>query len=124
MVEDGFLPTYFNLNLQTSVNGLGYNLNDVLSKIGADLNALYEDGQTARIKISADGMDDLILTRTISGTTLLRCYLTYGVHATYESPADIFDGYKFIDAATLQTYDYTAAKHITITFLSPQGAEA
>lgn len=124
MVEDGFLPTYFNLNLQTSVNGLGYNLNDVLSKIGADLNALYEDGQTARIKISADGMDDLILSRTISGTTLLRCYLTYGVHATYESPADIFDGYKFIDAATLQTYDYTAAKHITITFLSPQGAEA
>ena len=124
MIEDGFLPTFFNLNLQTSVNGLGYNLNDVFSKINADLNSLYESGQVARIKISAEGMDDLILTRTISGTTLLRCYLVYGVHSTYESPADVFGGYKFIDAAALKTYDYTAAKHITITFLSPQGAEA
>ena len=123
MLEDAFLPTYFDLNLTSTNRVLGYGLNDILTDIDATLNDLYADGDTARIKISAEGFDDLIISRSVSGTTSVSTYLVYGLYTNYETPAQIFSGFKIIDAGRFTTYDYTKAKHITITFLAP-GAEA
>ena len=123
-VRNVALPTYLDLNLASTVHALCYNVNSLLDKIGAGITAIYTDEEIERgvkVKFSAEGVEDLVI--TLKQATL-RCYLQYGVHSAYDQPADIFGGYKIIDAASLKTYDFTNAKHITITFLSPESAEA
>ncbi len=116
-MKDAFIPTYFDLGLETTVHALGYSLNDVINDMGIGITSLYTDAEIAKgisVKISAEGKEDLIVTVTQSS---IRLYLEYGVHSVYEAAPDILGGYKIIDTASLKTYDYTNQNHITITFL-------
>ena len=115
-IKETFLPTYFDLGLGTTVRAVGYN---VATLFGSDaLNIALTDKQ--RVKFSADGVEDLVV--TVSSKTI-RCYLMYGAYTSYEEPASTFGGYKIVDLASLKTYDFAGAKHLTITIL-PEEAEA
>ena len=124
-LEDAFTPSYFDINLlESSKRALGYNIDEILEGIGSGITSLYSDDQLeqgVKVKFSAEGVDDLIITLKKS---TLKCYLVYGVHSVYEAPADIYGGFWVVDATGLKEYDFTNAKKITITFLAVEGAEA
>ena len=124
-LENLFTPSYFDINLLNgSKRSLGYNVDEILEGIGSGVTSLYSDDQLeqgVKVKFSAEGTEDLVITLKKSS---LKCYLVYGVHSVYESPADIYGGFRIVDATGLKEYDFTNAKKITITFLPVDGAEA
>lgn len=120
-LEDAFTPTYFDLKLNETLRGVGYYLNTILKGIGAEVTSLYSDDQIVegvKIKFSAEGKDDLVITVKKDAVP---CYLVYGEHSVFEAPALSYGGFKLV--ASLETYDYTDTNKITITFLAPS-AEA
>lgn len=126
LLEDVMAPTYFDVSAGALMHSLGYNLDELLDSIGTGITAVYTDDEIAQgvsVKVSADGIEDRILTTT---KTSLHCYLQYGVHSNYESREDVYSGYKLINAinsSNVGLYDYTTVDHITITFLPAGGTK-
>ena len=113
-VGDTFLPTNFNLGLEKTVRGVGYNLSTLFSSLGITVS------KGMRVRYSAEGMEDVTITLLQSS---VKCYLEYGVFSAYEMPADVFGGFYVIDVASVKTYDFTSANHLTITILPEKESE-
>ena len=126
LLEDVMAPTYFDVSAGALMHSLGYSLDKLLDSIGTGITAVYTDDEIAQgvsVKVSADGIEDRILTTTKAS---LHCYLQYGVHSNYESREDVYSGYKLINAinsSNVGFYDYTTVDHITITFLPAGGTK-
>ena len=112
-----FIPASYELYLSAKYTYLeAFQLDSLLNS----LNLSHPIG--SRIRISAEGIEDLVLT---IGKSNDLPYLTYGTHAVHEKPAEYFGGYKIVDISTsiLKTYDYTTVDHLTVTLLPAESGE-
>jgi len=126
LLEDVANSTYYDIESDQTTYLLGYKLDEILNLIGTGISSVYDSDAIAKgvsVRISAEGMEDRVLTtKKIS----LGCYLQYGIYVNHEDVPDIFGGYKIINTynlANIETYDYTGVNHITITFLPTENAE-
>ncbi len=114
-LSESFASILFEIGLAELEEGALFDLSTVLSALG------IEPEKGDRIVFSAPGCKDVTITLKSNS---LNCYLEYASYPSFEMTPTLFGGYKLVDAAALEVYDFTKANHITITILPQENAES
>lgn len=113
-VADIFPASYYAIGLEEKEYGALYSVGTILSSLGVSLST------GDRVSFSAEGCEEVTVTMY---TANLKCYFEYAVYPVYEREPDVFGGYRIINEASFETYDFTGAKTINITILPAESAE-